>query len=128
MDWSKFESDVCSYFFQKGYWAHKIAHSPGGSQPFDIIAIKRNLIVATDCKVCSRQSFPLVRVEDNQWLAMELMTQRTDASVGFACYFQGRVYWLPFSVAKNYRSEGKASVPLASLDILFEYDNQGGVV
>ena len=124
MDWNKFEADVCAYFFQKGYWAHRIAHSPGGSQPFDIIAMKRNLVVAVDCKVCSRKSFPLVRVEDNQWLAMELMTQRTDASVGFACYFQECVYWLPFSVAKSFRDAGSTSIPLTSLDVLFEYEKK----
>ena len=33
-----FESDWVEYLNNQGYWAHKLAPSDNGSQPFDVIA------------------------------------------------------------------------------------------
>ena len=124
MNWSKFERDVCSFYFEHGYWAHRIARDERGAQPFDVIAIRGNYVVAVDCKVCSRKSFPLARVEDNQRLAMQIMTERTNAFVAFLCYFEGKVYVLPFIEVDNALREGIVSIPLKNCKVLFEYEGE----
>lgn len=124
MNWLTFENDVCSFYFKLGYWAHRIQKDERGAQPFDVIAIRGRDVIAVDCKVCSRKRFPLSRVEDNQWLSMELMQQRTKAFVGFLCHFGNKVYVLPFSVAKAEREAGAASIPLEKLGVLFEYEGE----
>lgn len=71
---SKFEKDFAEYLSKKGYWVHFIegsAHT--GSQPFDIIAIRRDFPELYDCKTLNNKNglFPMSRIEENQRLAYE---------------------------------------------------------
>jgi len=122
MNWSKFEQIVCEWFAREGYWAHRIARDERGAQPFDVIAIKGIEVIAVDCKVCSRPHFPLSRVEDNQRMAMKIMSARTQAEIYFLCYFKGKVYVIPFDYVEAAFRQGRASLRLSDFNVLFEYE------
>lgn len=66
------EKLVIQVFRNKGYWAHNFAKSSSGSQPVDVIAIKENTCWLVDVKnVENGISFPISRVEPNQWACMD---------------------------------------------------------
>ena len=100
MTGAEFERYMADLFQQNGFWALRIPKNERGAQPFDILAIKGDRIYAVDCKVCARSSFPVERVEDNQWLSMDIMQRRTTAIVGFAVYHDGMIYFIPYDELK----------------------------
>ena len=67
---SDFESEWVEYLSKQGYWAHKLAPSDNGSQPFDVIAVNGNKFIGYECKTCATKRFDLKRVEDNQYYAI----------------------------------------------------------
>lgn len=77
-----FEQELCDLLAEHGWWAHNLAQNQVG-QPADVIAVKDNIAVLIDCKVCSSDRFPLSRVEGNQEGAMTLWETRGNAY----CYF-----------------------------------------
>lgn len=77
-----FEAELCDLLAEHGWWAHNMAQNQVG-QPADVIAVKDNIAVLIDCKVCSSNRFPLSRMECNQEGAMTLWEQRGNAY----CYF-----------------------------------------
>lgn len=68
---NNFESELCDILSQHGYWCHNMASKKSG-QPADVIAVKNQRAYLIDAKVCSNNEFPLSRIEENQWLAMDL--------------------------------------------------------
>lgn len=90
MTGNQFEEKFCEAMSKQGFWVLRIPRGAGGTQPFDVIAIGRNIIFAVDCKVVSGKAntFSLDRVEDNQWLAFELITERTNAIAMLAIYWE----------------------------------------
>lgn len=76
-----FENEFCELLSKKGFWVHLLAQNKSG-QPADVIAIKSGMAYLIDCKVCSRHSFSLSRVEDNQQTAMEYWSD-CDNGVGW---------------------------------------------
>lgn len=111
MTGQEFEQWACQWFRNRGYWALNIPKNKFGAQPFDVLAIRGSDIWAVDCKVCSKSRFPLSRVEDNQWLAFDLMQEITNAICGFMCWYNG-LFFIPYSLAKKNRENGNASILL----------------
>ena len=67
---NSFEAEFCELLFKHGFWCHNMAQNSAG-QPADVIAVKDQRAYLIDCKVCSKNRFPLERVEENQHFAME---------------------------------------------------------
>lgn len=113
MTGEKFESEFCEVLKGLGYWALNIPKNKNGAQPFDIIAMHGNTVLAIDCKVCSGQArFPLVRIEDNQWTAFEAVHSKTFAWVGIIIYYKGNVYFYQYTDLKAALKEGLKSLPI----------------
>lgn len=71
---SKFEEDFAEYMSNRGYWVHLFAGaSHTGSQPCDVIAVRRDCAEFYDCKTLEKKNglFPISRIEENQILAYE---------------------------------------------------------
>lgn len=68
---SKFEQEFVEILAKKGFWAHFLAPSPTGAQPFDVIAMRHGYAYCFDCKTSVKPIFPLSRLEDNQILAFD---------------------------------------------------------
>lgn len=85
----------------KGFWVKLIPDDSRGAQPFDCIAIRSKHVLMLDSKVCGKNRFPMSRVEDNQWLAFEKASRRTDSCVGLACYYNGKFYYIPYTQLKQ---------------------------
>ena len=89
----EFENCVVKKLHEAGYWVLRIPQNETGQQPFDILAIKGDRILAYDAKVVSNgHRFPLDRIEDNQYNAFQLMEKKTRASeIGLLIYANGTV-------------------------------------
>lgn len=116
-----FEQYVCTMLAHKGWWAHFITPSLIGSQPFDIIAMKDDHVLAVDCKTCSKPNFPLSRVEDNQIFAFDQMTERTKAICGLLVQYNDQIYFLNWADVKAEIEAGSASIRLNE-ERLFDFD------
>lgn len=68
---NNFEAELADVLSEKGYWVHLLNANRSG-QPADVIAVKNKRAYLIDAKVCSNNEFPLSRIEENQWLAMDL--------------------------------------------------------
>lgn len=98
MTGEKFERVFCELLKEDGYWALRIPKNNTGAQPFDILAISGDSMLAVDCKVCKSNRFPLSRIEDNQWLAFKMLAERTNARIGIAVYHNGQVFMIPYGM------------------------------
>ena len=119
----QFESQFCEFLKEFGYWALNIPKNKYGAQPFDVVAIHGNEIFAVDCKVCSTDLFQLERVEDNQWLAFQMVNERTNAKTGIMAYYKGDVYYLPYVVLCAYVRDGLKSIKLTKLKPYWSKDD-----
>lgn len=91
-----FEDELCLLLAEHGYWAHNMAQNQIG-QPADVIAVKDNIAVLIDCKVCSDDRFPLSRIEGNQEGAMTMWEARGNAYCYFAMKLtSGAIYMVHF--------------------------------
>lgn len=98
---SKFEKDFANFLASKNYWVHFIegaAHI--GSQPCDIIAIKRDFPELYDCKTLNNKSglFPISRIEENQRLAYERIRECRNPETIFslAILWNNNLYYVDF--------------------------------
>lgn len=82
---NKGERDLCELLRRHGIWAHRLADKVNG-QPFDILAVKSNIAIALDSKVCEKGKFVLSRVEPNQETAMKLWKECGNDYAGFALW------------------------------------------
>lgn len=97
MNSAQFEREVCKRLSEAGYWALNIPRNHAGAQPFDIIAIRRGSnILALDAKVCQRGVLSASRIEDNQHAAFMSMIRKTNAIVGFVCFYNETLYYVPY--------------------------------
>ena len=86
---SDFENYVVSKLRDKGFWVLRIPHSRNG-QPFDIIAVGNEKVIAIDCKTCLTNRFYMSRIEENQKTAMRLfkrLNPQENIIAGFAFEF-----------------------------------------
>lgn len=86
-----FESEFCDILAEEGFWCHNMAQNAAG-QPADVIAVKNGDAYLIDCKVCSRDRFPIDRIEPNQVLAMDLWRECGNGNGWFALEFSDDVY------------------------------------
>lgn len=117
MTGQKFESGLCELFKASGWWALNIPKNATGAQPFDVIAIAGRDIFAVDCKVCSSSYFSFDRIEDNQWLSFQVMSERTNAKIGIMAYYAGDIYFLPYAMLKTYQKDKINSLNLLSINM-----------
>ena len=102
-----FEGELCDLLAVHGWWAHNLAQNQVG-QPADVIAVKNNIAVLIDCKVCATDRFALSRIEGNQEGAMTLWEARGN----LYCYFamkltDGSIYMVSFNELKVLEHYGK---------------------
>lgn len=125
MDWSKFESFCENKFAENGAWVHRFAKSNTGSQPFDIIAIRGNIIFALDCKVVSskRPYFPFSRIELNQRSAMESLRKKYAGALcrGFLIHHKEQVYLLSFEKISDLEDKGRKGANLERDCLRFDF-------
>ena len=127
---NKTEKTASSIFREKGYWVYNCPKSQTGAQPFDLIAIKggTNYIVwFADGKHVRKNevSFPLDRIEPNQWASMEYANGFAKVNVenmGFVIHFErtGVFYWLSYKDALEMVKNDIKSVNLNKLRLLEE--------
>ena len=80
-------------------------------QPADIIAVKNNIAVLIDCKVCGKFQFPLTRVEPNQESAMEWWAECNNAYAFFALKLpDDSIYMLPDIMIFEYAKCGVSRI------------------
>lgn len=99
---NSFESDFAALLAENRFWAHVMAPKAGG-QPSDIIAARDGRGYLIDAKVCSGGSFPLRRVEPNQYTAMNLWEDCGNGSAWFAIRLSDdSIYMLTFFIAQTF--------------------------
>lgn len=76
-----FEKDLCRMLSKHGFWAHNLTQNSQG-QPFDVIAARNGVSYPIDCKVCDRDKFVMLRIEENQYSSMRLW-EKTGNGVGW---------------------------------------------
>ena len=102
----RFEEELCELLAEHGWWSHCLSQNQVG-QPADVIAVKDNIAVLIDCKVCANDRFALSRIEGNQEGAMTLWK----AIGNLYCFFaikltDGSIYMLHFRELQYLESEG----------------------
>jgi len=108
---SRFETELCELLAQHGFWAHNLAQNRAG-QPADVIAVKNNLAVLIDCKVCTKDCFALSRVECNQEAAMTMWRQRGNLECCFALRIRsGEIYMVDFADIGYLKAKGRKAIP-----------------
>ena len=106
---SLFERQLCEKLAEKGWWALNIHNSESG-QPADIIAVKNNIAILIDAKVCQNGTFPLSRVEGNQETAMRLWTERGNSYCYFALLLNHKIYLFSYIRYQLIRGTTKKSL------------------
>ena len=106
---TQFEQDFCEILFNNGFWAHNAAQKVEG-QPSDVIAVKGDRAFLIDCKVCSRDKFPLSRIEENQKLSMSLWEKRSDFYAWFALKTSDDIYMVSFARMKELEDTAHRSI------------------
>lgn len=99
---TSFERELCEELSRYGFWAHNLAQNSAG-QPFDVIAARDGKVYPIDAKVCEKDVFRLVRIEDNQFSAMTLWKDTGNGEGWFALKLScGKVYMIPLSLMETY--------------------------
>ena len=131
------EKTISGIFRERGYWVYNCPKSSVGSQPVDLIAIKREiqyLVWLVDGKHVREQdaSFKLDRIEDNQWISLQYAHDYANIKIenlGFVIEFErtNTFYWLGYQQAIELRDNKIKSINLSNLrlfeEVLDEYDN-----
>ena len=101
-----FEQELCEILADSGYWVHNFANRKNG-QPADIIAVKDGGAYLIDAKVCSYEVFPFKRIEENQYLAMDMWIECGNVSPQFALKCRNEIYMVSYSTIKDLMRKGK---------------------
>lgn len=103
MTGEQFEVHLCDVLSRMGYWAHRMSRDRTGAQPFDVIAICGEYVLAVDCKVISGNygNLPLDRIEPNQWSSFERIQSRTNADVGVVILHRGSIFFYRYRELKE---------------------------
>lgn len=113
----EFENYVVKKLKEAGYWVLRIPENETGQQPFDILAIKGDRILAYDAKVLSTGNrFPLNRIEDNQYNAFQLIHKKTSAQeIGLLIMADEKIRFMDISRMNTELWLGHKSVDVSSL-------------
>ena len=124
------EKFVAKTMKKHGYWATILPKKHDGSQPCDVVAIKKNKAYLIDAKHVREEevSFPFDRIEPNQ--EYSFLYARGFASIentGFAVFFERdkQLYWFPYQMFETMQRIGHKSVNMKDLKLLDEVlDNE----
>ena len=93
---AKFEQEFVEILAKEGFWAHFLAPSPTGAQPFDVIGYA----YCFDCKTSVKPIFPITRLEDNQILAFEKWLKCGGQEPMIAVKYNNKVYLISYTQLK----------------------------
>lgn len=99
---NSFEDELCDILYSYGFWTTNLAQKKSG-QPADVIAVKNNKAYLIDAKVCTNNSFPFSRIEENQDLSMELWEECGNGCGWFALKIDDGIYMLSHYVMRAWR-------------------------
>lgn len=94
---AKFEQEFVEILAKEGFWAHFLAPSPTGAQPFDVIAMVHGCAYCFDCKTSVKPIFPLSRLEDNQILAFDKWLQCGGCTPYVAVKYDNKIYLIEYT-------------------------------
>ena len=107
---NEFESELCDILSEHGFWVHLLNQNKSG-QPADVIAVRNKVSHLIDAKVCSNNTFPFSRIEENQDLAMELWKECGNGIGWFALKldeFDNQIFMISHYTMKAYRDKQKS--------------------
>ena len=110
-----FEQELCQILADAGYWVHNFASRKNG-QPADIIAVKNGKAYLIDAKECTREIFPIKRVEYNQELSMGLWIECGNETPYFALKARNEIYMVSYVTIKNLIRKGKKQLNLEDMN------------
>ena len=110
-----FEQELCQILADAGYWTHNFANRKNG-QPADIIAVKNGKAYLIDAKECTRQMFPLKRMEYNQELSMGLWIECGNIEPYFALKARNEVYMVDYTTVMELICKGKKQLNLEDMN------------
>ena len=87
---NSFEAEFSQALAANGFWAYNTINKASG-QPADIFACINSRPYLIDCKVCQKDIFHLARIEENQYHAMMLFSERNNNE---GCYFSDNSIYL----------------------------------
>ena len=95
---TNFEKEMVEILSKKGYWVTMLTPKQHvGSQPADLIAIKDNKPILIDCKTCKKHSFPISRIEQNQWNASKKFLKCGNTEYYIAIKCEENIYMIPIN-------------------------------
>lgn len=107
---NSFEEELCEILSNYGFWSHNLAQNKSG-QPADVIAVRNKVSHLIDAKVCSNNTFPFSRIEENQDLAMDLWRECGNGIGWFALKISDtdtQIYMISHYTMKAYRNQQKS--------------------
>ena len=110
-----FEQELCQILADAGYWTHNFANRKNG-QPADIIAVKNGKAYLIDAKECTREVFPLKRMEYNQELSMGLWIECGNIEPYFALKAWNEVYMVDYTTVMDLIRKGKKQLNLEDMN------------
>ena len=110
-----FEKELCQILADAGYWTHNFASRKNG-QPADIIAVKNGKAYLIDAKECTREIFPLKRMEYNQELSMGLWIECGNIEPYFALKARNEIYMVDYTTVIDLISKGKKQLNLEDMN------------
>lgn len=122
---NNFEKEFAQWLSkEKGMFVYNLPNKTNG-QPFDILAAKNNIFFAFECKNCSKDYFPLSRVEDNQMQALIKLSSTGNKRYYFVFNFQGEIKFCPaghmhYALKHTKRIHKDELLPLDMLEIILE--------
>ena len=102
-----FEQELCEKLSEYSFWVHPMRQDNSG-QPADVIAVRNKVSHLIDAKVCSNNTFPFSRIEENQDLAMELWQECGNGIGWFALKISdtdNQIYMISHYTMKAYRNQ-----------------------
>ena len=110
-----FEQELCQILADAGYWTHNFASKKTG-QPADIIAVKNGEAYLIDAKECTREIFPIKRMEYNQELSMGLWIECGNTTPYFALKARNEVYMVDYTTVIDLIRNGKKQLNLEDMN------------
>ena len=110
-----FEQELCEILADAGYWVHNFASKKTG-QPADIIAVKNGKAYLIDAKECTREIFPLKRMEYNQELSMGLWIECGNIEPYFALKARNEIYMVDYTTVMALIRKGKKQLNLEDMN------------
>ena len=112
---NKFEKELSEILYDAGYWVHLLNQNKNG-QPADIIAVKNGEAYLIDAKECTREIFPLKRMEYNQELSMGLWIECGNTIPYLALKARNEVYMVDYTTVMDLISNGKKQLNLEGMN------------